>query len=298
MKTQLVNYTVHEATNRFVPHEFIQTLGRENIIDLHRGDHVERNVHVMFSDIRDYTALAEDMTPRENFKFVNTLAGKVGPIVQANHGIINQYLGDTIMMLFMEQAEHGVQAGVDILHMIREYNKKRAHENRRTIRLGIGLHSGPLMMGIIGDSMRTDAAVISDTVNTASRMEGLTKYFHAPFIISGDTLQKINDPKQFHFRYLGKVQAKGKLQSLDVYECFDADDAEQVQLKQASLQQFQSGLEGYFARDMVAARRYFDQVYQANPADLTAFGFLNRVTQYMVNGIPGDWTGVEVMVSK
>lgn len=298
VKTQLVNYTVHEATNRFVPHEFIQTLGRENIIDLVRGDHVERNVHVMFSDIRDYTSLAEDMTPRENFKFVNSLAGKVGPIVKTNHGIINQYLGDTIMMLFMQNPEHGIQAGIDILRMIREYNAQRELENRKIIRLGIGLHSGPLMMGIIGDSMRTDAAVISDTVNTASRMEGLTKYFHTPFIVSGDTLQKIDDQERFHFRYLGKVQAKGKLQSLDVYECFDADEADQVKLKQASLPHFHAGLEAYFARDMAASRRYFDLVYQANPADITAFGFLNRVTQYMINGLPGEWTGVEVMLNK
>jgi class 3 adenylate cyclase len=127
-------------------------------MELQRGDSVEQNVHVMFSDIRDYTALAEDMTPKENFKFVNSLAGKVGPIVKSNHGLINQYLGDTIMMLFMNKADHGVQAGVDILKMISAYNETRIAEKRKTIKLGIGMHSGPLMMGIIGDALRTDAA--------------------------------------------------------------------------------------------------------------------------------------------
>ncbi|MEO5905757.1 MAG: response regulator, partial [Saprospiraceae bacterium] len=118
VKSQLDNYEIHEATNRFVPHEFIHSLGRKSIIDLHRGDMVEQNVHVMFSDIRDYTALSEDMSPQENFKFVNTLAGKVGPIVKQNHGMINQYLGDTIMMLFLKHADDGVQAGIDILRSI------------------------------------------------------------------------------------------------------------------------------------------------------------------------------------
>ncbi|MEO6132982.1 MAG: response regulator, partial [Saprospiraceae bacterium] len=233
VKTQLDNHDIHVATNRFVPHEFIRTLGRHNIMDLQRGDMIEQNVHVMFSDIRDYTALAEDMTPIENFKFVNSLAGKVGPMVKSNHGIINQYLGDTIMMLFMEKADQGVQAGIDILRMMTEYNQERINKKRKAIKLGIGMHSGPLMMGIIGDSFRTDAAVISDTVNTASRMEGLTKYFNANFILSEDTLNKLEDRERFHLRYLGKVQAKGKHQSLDIYECYDGDTDEQVKLKTA-----------------------------------------------------------------
>ncbi len=298
VKTQMDNYTIHEATNRFVPHEIIHSLGRESIIDLHRGDMVEKNVHVMFSDIREYTTLAEDMTPRENFMFVNALAGKVGPIVKKNHGLINQYLGDTIMMLYLKTADDGVQAGIDILRMIDQYNIERKEQNRKPIRLGIGLHSGPLMMGIIGDSMRTDAAVISDTVNTASRMEGLTKHFNVNFILSGETIKKLEDPDQFHLRYLGKVQAKGKFQSIGIYECFNGDSHEQISLKKATLLTFHAGMEAYFAKDMEAARKYFDQVYQLNPADITAFGFLHRIHNNLINGLPANWDGVEVMQSK
>jgi len=273
-------------------------LGRQSILDLHRGDMVERHVHVMFSDIRDYTSLAEDMSPKENFKFVNKLAGRVGPIVENNHGMINQYLGDTIMMLFMENADNGVQAGIDILKMIREFNIQSESKSRKPIRLGIGLHSGPLMMGIIGDSMRTDAAVISDTVNTASRMEGLTKHFQVNFILSGDMNQKLTDRERFNLRYLGKVQAKGKYQSIDIYECFDGDEVEQIELKKSTLPLFHAGLEAYFAKDMVAARGYINQVYQANPADNTSFGFLQKIHGYLTQGLPEHWTGVEVMQSK
>jgi len=298
VRAQLDNYGIHEATNRFVPHEFIQMLGRQNIMDLHRGDMVEQNVHVMFSDIRDYTSLAEDMTPLENFNFVNELAGKVGPIVKDNHGIINQYLGDTIMMLFLQNASDGIQAGIDILRMIAAYNVKREKKNQKTIRLGIGIHSGPLIMGIIGDQMRTDAAVISDTVNTASRMEGLTKHFNVNFILSGDTLQKVDHHDQFNLRYLGKVQAKGKHQSLEIYECFDGDTAEQIALKKTSLSHFQDGMDAYFVKDLMNARKYFEQVYQTNPLDLTTLGFLHKINGYLLQGLPETWDGVEVMVSK
>jgi class 3 adenylate cyclase len=269
-----------------------------SIIELSRGDMVERNVHVMFSDIRDYTSLAEDMTPKENFQFVNALAGKVGPIVKKNHGLINQYLGDTIMMLFLKSADDGVQAGIDVLRMITAYNQQREAKNRKKIRLGIGLHSGPLMMGIIGDSMRTDAAVISDTVNTASRMEGLTKYYNVNFILSDETLQKLENRDRFNLRYLGKVQAKGKNQTIDIHECFDGDSDEQIALKKSTLLLFHSGVEMYFAKDMINARKFFDQVYQINPADTTAFGFLHKIHGHLSHGVPEGWTGVEVMQGK
>src|SRR4030095_15903896 len=296
VQTQLNAFDIHEATGRFVPHEFIESLGRHCITDLKLGDMVERNVHVMFSDIREYTSLAEDMLPQENFKFVNSLAGKVGPIVKRNHGIINQYLGDSIMMLFLDKADNGVQTGIDVLKMMDAYNPERKKMGRKLIRLCIGLHSGPLMMGIIGDSMRTDAAVISDTVNTASRMEGLTKHFNVNFILSEETVQKLDDRERFNLRYLGKVQAKGKNQSIAIYECFDGVSEDQIRLKKSTLQMFHAGLEAYFAKDMINARKFFDQVYQANPTDATAFGFLHKIHGYLNQGVPEGWTGVEVMI--
>lgn len=298
VQTQLHAFDIHEATGRFVPHEFIQSLGRHGIIDLELGDMVERNVHVMFSDIRDYTSLAEDMTPTENFKFVNSLAGKVGPIVKNNNGIINQYLGDTIMMLFLQKADEGVQAAIDILLMTQEYNIYRKTKQRSPIKLGMGIHSGPLMMGIIGDQSRTEAAVISDTVNTASRMEGLTKHFHVNFILSEETVQKLENRDKYSLRPLGKVQAKGKYHPIGIYECFEGDNPEQKRLKKQTLENFHKAMDAYYSKDMVQALRYFESVYHANPADLTTFGFLNKVHGYMLQGMSEDWTGVEMMTFK
>ncbi len=293
--TQIQTFDIHEATGRFVPYEFIQSLGRHGITDLRLGDMVERIVHVMFSDIRDYTSLAEDMTPLENFMFVNSLAGKVGPIVKNNNGIINQYLGDTIMMLFLQKADDGIQAAIDVLRVIDEYNMQRKYKKRKPIKLGIGIHSGSLMMGIIGDSARTEAAVISDTVNTASRMEGLTKHFNVNFILSEETVNKIEDKEKFSLRYLGKVQAKGKYHPIGIYECFDGDTEEQTKLKKQTLEAFHRGMEAFYAKDMLQALHHFESVYHTNPTDHTTFGFLNKVHAYLAGGIGDDWTGVEMM---
>ncbi|MEO6132876.1 MAG: hypothetical protein ABIQ02_13585, partial [Saprospiraceae bacterium] len=92
--------------------------------------------------------------------------------------------------------------------------------------------------------------------------------------------------------------AKGKHQSLDIYECYDGDTDEQVKLKTAHLQQFHAGMEAYFAKDMTSARHYFEQVYQSNSADITAGGFLHRVHGYLMQGLPEGWNGVEIMQNK
>jgi len=91
---------INIVSNKFVPKTFLNFLGKSNILDATLGDYVEKQVTVMFSDIRDYTSLSEKMTPKQNFKFVNRFNQLMGPIIQHNKGFINQYLGDGLMAIF------------------------------------------------------------------------------------------------------------------------------------------------------------------------------------------------------
>ena len=117
--------------------------------------------------------------------------------------------------------------------------------NLPTIKMGIGMHTGPLIMGITGDKNRLDATTISDTVNTASRIESLTKYYNASILLSEITLKQIQHPEKFHLRYLGKVQVKGRHSSIGIYECFGSDDEEQVIKKEETLALFNQGIHHY-----------------------------------------------------
>ena len=94
------------------------------------------------------------------------------------------------------------------------------------------------------------------------------------------------------------MQAKGKNQSIAIYECFDADSDEQIELKKSTLPHFDAGIAAYYSKDMMAARQYFDNVYQVNRSDLTAFSFLNKIHGFIMNGVPENWSGVEIMQNK
>jgi adenylate cyclase len=289
---------IYEVTNKFVPHEFIRSLGRKVITDIQLGDQVEKIVTVLFSDIRDYTTLAEKMTPEENFRFVCSFNERIGPIIRENHGFINQYLGDAIMAIFPENASDALTAAVQMQKAVDDLNSTGELRTKIPIRIGVGMHTGPLIMGITGDQDRMDATTIADTVNTASRLEGLTKHYNVNILLSESTVGKLTDPDVFHLRHLGPVQLKGKHEATRIYECFNGSDERDVGKKLKALPLFKQGMQDYYNKSFTEASDKFYRVLEIHPEDTTAKLFLGRASHYLNAGLPDNWTGVEEMQMK
>jgi class 3 adenylate cyclase len=289
---------IHEVTKKFVPHEFIKSLGKETLTDVKLGDQVEKIVTVLFTDIRDFTTLSEKMTPEENFHFVSSFNARLGPVIRSNNGFINQYLGDSIMAIFPENPEDALRAAVGMQKAVHELNKERKEVGLPSIRAGIGMHTGSLIMGITGDEFRMDAATISDTVNTAARIESLTKYYKSPLLLSDHTLQYLNGQNNFHFRHLGSVRLKGKNNLLSIIECINGFDESQLERKLQTLSLFNDAMSCYHDQQFENALQIFQTILTKDPDDLTAIYFLDNTKKYLREGIPKNWTGAEEMVSK
>lgn len=298
VQTHLNLSKINAASGRFVPREFLRNLGHETILDVKLGDEVEREVTVFFSDIRDYTTMSEGMTPKENFEFLNSYLGRIGPLIQESRGFINQFMGDGIMALFLHSADDAIQASIAMQQTLLTYNKERETKNRRSIRVGMGMHTGPLVMGIIGDDLRLDATVVSDTVNTASRMEGLTKYYGANILVSGATLSGLKDPMIFSHRYLGKIQVKGKKTAIGVYEFFDGEAEHIRKLKNKTKEEFEAGLRAFYVKSFEEASQAFKEVLAQNPDDRPAQLYLTKCSELLKSGVTEDWDGVEQMLMK
>ncbi|MCL4143986.1 UNVERIFIED_CONTAM: hypothetical protein GTU68_026866 [Idotea baltica] len=298
VKTHLRLANINAAYGRFVPHEFIRALGHESIMDVKIGDQIERIISVLFTDIRSYTTLAEAMTPADNFQFINTYLGKMAPIIKAQKGIVSQFLGDGIMALFPESPADSLRASIGMQKEILRYNEERKKSGWLPIRVGMGVHTGSLIMGIIGDQDRMDAGIISDTVNTASRLEGLTKYFHASLVASEDTFSYIENPDEFNHRILGKVQVKGKKQPIGIYDFFDGDEPKLIEKKILTKAAFEEGLQAYFNKDFVLAMDAFASVLDRFPEDKTTSNYLKRTQRFIEEGVDDKWTGVETMLYK
>lgn len=299
---------INIANQRFVPNNFLQILGKNSIEDLKLGDQIQTKMTVLFSDIRSYTTLSETMTPEENFKFINTYLGRVGPIIKANGGFISQYMGDGFMALFTNGSINAIKASINLQKELENYNQKRKAQGRKMLRTGIGLNTGNLMLGVIGDVNRYESTVISDAVNTASRMEGLTKVFGAAIILSeksltdlkeGDALkEQPQEAYDFAYRYLGKVKGKGKDKALKIYDLYEGETVAIRELKAQTKLTFEDGISHYYNRKFGKTAESFKQVLLINMSDLAAQFYLDKSVTNIVNGVSEDWSGVEEMVIK
>ena len=289
---------IHEVTKKFVPNEFIRSLGKDSLSDVRLGDLVEKIVTVLFTDIRDFTSLSEKMTPEENFRFVSSFNERLGPIIRSHRGFINQYLGDSIMAIFPEHPDDALNAAIAMQKAVHDLNAERQLNNLPAIRAGIGMHTGPLIMGITGDEDRMDAATISDTVNTAARIESLTKYYKSPLLLSGETLRQITYPDTLHLRHLGQVQLKGKFNLLSIIECIDGYPSDEFRKKSIALPQFNQAMDFYIAQQFENAVVLFETILVTDPDDRTAKFFMDKALKFLSNGVPEDWTGAEEMQQK
>ncbi len=289
---------VYEVTGKFVPYEFIGALGHSVITDVQLGEHVEKIVTVLFSDIRDYTTLSEKMSPEENFRFVCSFNERMGPIIRRYGGFINQYLGDAIMAIFPGNAMDALYTAIEMRQALEQLNADRILHSLPLIQMGVGMHTGPLIMGITGDHYRLDATTIADTVNTASRIESLTKYYKAGIIISDASYRQLQDVSDFQLRHLGLVQLKGKQEAIGIYECFSGDPEMERSIKMSTLSVFNEGMLQYVNQSYESAKKAFQEVIELHPYDRTAAFFLQRSEQLLSGVREENQVGVVRMMEK
>ena len=269
-------FQLNHAFSRFVPRQFLQFLDKQSIVEVKLGDHVQKEMSVLFADIRDFTSLSESMTPEENFKFINAYLSRMEPAIVQNKGFIDKYIGDEIMALFSQGADHALKAAISILQRLAEYNQSRAKAGYIPIQVGIGINTGSLMLGTVGGYSRMDSTVISDAVNLASRIEGLTKDYRVSLLISHYTFSQLNDANQYAFRIIDRVRVKGKLAAVSVYEVFEADPPKIREAKLATKTAFEEALLLYNLHSFKNASQLFEECLHLNPEDTVAQIYLER----------------------
>ena len=293
--------TKHMADSflRFVPQEFLDLLGRDAADDVQLGDQTSLEISILFSDIRGFTSISERMTPEETFRFVNGYLAHAGPVILSNGGFIDKYIGDAIMALFPRSPADALQAGVELQAAAERFNHEAGLTSK--VAVGVGVHTGRVMMGTTGFAGRLDCTVIADAVNLAARLEGLTKKYGASLVCSGDTIRQVTTAQSLpviDHRQIDRVKVKGKSQPVELFDVFQADPPEIRQLKRATASTFTAGFTAYVDGDLNRAHSLLTQVITAHPSDTAANVLLSRVMTFMAEGLPNDWSGTVAMESK
>jgi len=303
MSSELNNYIsrisrMNEAYYRFVPREFLEELGKKDISQVELGDQVQREMTILFTDIRGFTELSEDMTPKDTFDFINQYLGIMEPIITNNNGFIDKYIGDSIMALFSKDADDALIATLEMRRVLVDFNEIRESEGRSPIEFGTGIHTGNLMLGIVGGYGRMDGTVVSDSVNLASRLEGITKHYGAAAIISEDTLIKLKNPTMFNYRLLDIAKVKGKKKAVYIFELIDAENEPARSKKIETKPHFVKAVEYYKQQAFEDALSLFQEVEKIHPTDKAALLYIKRCQNIIKNGTPEDWNNIEIFKFK
>ncbi len=292
----------NRAAVRFVPEPFLLLLQKGSVKDIQRGDQIALDISVSFSDIRDFTTMAEAMGAAATFALVNRYIAAVEPEIHRQGGFINDIMGDGIMALFWRQtggaADAAVQAAIAHLAALERFNDGWAADGGQPLRVGIGINSGPLMLGTIGGSDRLSCTVIGDPVNFASRIEGMTKLYGAALLVSEHTRERLADPAAYLMREVDRVQAKGKHIPARIYELLDPLPPPERDEKRATLEPFAAALAAYRAGEVERAKTMFGECVRLAPRDRAAALYVERCERLLEHGLPSEWDGVTRFTTK
>jgi class 3 adenylate cyclase len=271
--------------SRFVPADFLEDIGIESPLDATLGGHVETHKAVMFADLRGFTTISEDLEASQIFEVINQYLGCTVPCIEAHGGYVLQYLGDGILALFPSKSVAALNAAVDMQKALRLCQDQHSTLPFR-LRMSIGIHEGPVALGIVGNETRWDASIIADAVNASARIESMTRVLGGDIMVSRQFLDSAGDVSSFEQRELGVQQIRGRRGLLPLVEILNSLDPEELASRRSTAECFDNGVEAYRKGDMYLAMSCFSQVLSLFPGDLAAQYYLARISQRL-NSLPG-----------
>lgn len=286
------------AQGRFVPREFLEVLDRHDIARVDLGENVAKTMSVMFADLRGFTPLAERMDARSIIGLLNRyFASMEKPIVDAG-GFIDSFAGDEIKVLFDVGPDAALRAAIAMRRALDELNARLAATGQPELAMGIGINTGPVVLGTVGGLHRLQCSVIGDTVNTASRIEQLTKLYKVQALVGEHTAAGLVEPGTFSLRQVDRVAVKGKATALTLYELLDAESPARRAAKLATRDWLADALQAYARRDFAAALAGFRRMAESDPLDAVPALFIARAQRYVATPPPADWPGYETLTEK
>ncbi|MCP2727276.1 adenylate/guanylate cyclase domain-containing protein [Limnofasciculus baicalensis] len=233
-----VNDYISEKFRLFVPDQYLERIAPKGVESIQLGNAREEEITVLFCDIRGFTTITESQSLKETFKWLNGFFTQMSQAVTANHGFIDKFLGDAVLAIFDRTKNHAadaINAALTMEERLIGFNRDRTQYNLELpLKIGIGIHTGMGLIGTVGSDQRMDSTVIGDVVNTAARLEELTKNYKCSILASDTTINHITSsdwlpqnpnrcssplpPQSFKSRWLDRVIPRGKQKALDIYE--------------------------------------------------------------------------------
>ena len=283
----------------FVPRQFLTRIAKQGVENIELGKAESEVITILFSDIRSFTTFSETIQPQKLLNFLNTYFQYMNDVIHLHQGFIDKFVGDSIMALFdskeeMNQslhAQNAVQAAIQMIEVLKVYNQQQIKISNPPISIGVGIHTGSVIIGTVGSQDRMDSTVLGDNVNLASRLEALTKSYGVNIIISEKTFRLLKYPQFFQVRVLDWARVRGKKQPLRFFEVFNADSPEIQAKKQQTKKLIFEGLTFRMQQLWEEATSSFQKALDIYPEDKASQFHLKQCYKLRNAELPDDWDG-------
>lgn len=261
----------------------------------------QREVTILFSDIRNFTAISERISPQDVCRFLNQYFASMAQILMDNMAMVDKFIGDAVYAFWNaplynpHHARHALIAALLMKQALEDLNNNWEVDGLPVIHAGIGINTGTARIGNIGSENRLSYTAIGDTVNLASRLEGLTKVYNVPIIVSAATYNQVKD-QEFIFRMLDKIRVAGKKKPTTVYELVGEENQVSSKISQ-EIMKYNEALAAYFKCEFKTALQLFQQLSYGNYNKLYKL-FAKRCKNYLDNPPKKPWDGISTFLSK
>ena len=287
--------------------QYVSPAMLNEVLERHKEDYFKAGVGtreeltMFFSDIRDFTSISEQLREEQVVEMLNAYLSRMVNIIFDNEGTLDKFIGDAVVAFWGAPLRHdddhyrAVKSALEMIDSLSGINRYNKRNNLPELAIGIGIHTGSVILGNIGSEKKLDYTIIGDNVNLTSRLEGLTKAYRCDIIISGETYNHVKD--RILCRMLDYVVVKGKNKPIMIYSVLNhmaAAGQEDTNIVALSRQAF----EFYRNRQFCEAVVCYENILEIRPDDYPAAMMIERSTAYMTVPPPQDWDGSFVLTAK
>ncbi|TBL80787.1 adenylate/guanylate cyclase domain-containing protein [Paenibacillus thalictri] len=279
-----------ESYFRFVPQQFLKVLGRNNMTQVNLGEYQNRTMTILVCNMRQFPEFSGTLTTEENFRFINSFLKKFGPVIREYNGFTSRYLGPGMLTMFPNGSNYAIKAAVKMRATLQDYNDERSRAGYEPIDIGISIHSGDVMIGIIGEEQRMEGSVVSGEVQIALDLEKVSAKLGVTVLLTEETVRECGGRLPGNYRKLGGLQIDNEHKTIELYDLYEADPEHIRKLKHETKQQFETAVELYRNGRFYDAREQFVAVVKKNRYDLTAKLYFFACDEYFQQGVTTGWS--------
>lgn len=260
---------------KFVPKQLVRFLGKKSVLELEIGSQVKKTATILFCNIRNSNLVTKTLSLEENFNYVNSYLNVVSPIIRKNGGFVDKYLDDGLLSVFVS-TQGALNCAINLVKAVNQKNLEI--KNMPSLEIGIGIHTGEVIFGVVGDDVRKAPTLISNSMHIMQKIDEVNKALGSCMTLTKQTLNELPTSYKFSYRYIGNINTQNDGE-VSLFECLDVYSRQKREKLQKHHIEFENGVRAFVNGKFEDAKAIFEKVYKQEKDDKVCYYYYNKSSE-------------------